>query len=816
METILQDIKYSFRMLAKNIGFTIVAVLALALGTGANTAIFSIVNGVLLHPLPYGEPDKVMMVWVNNLKTGKNQQPISVPDFEDYRKQSQAFDQLAAFSYQDFNLIGEGEPEHLTGSIVTANFFSTLGVTPIHGRVFLPEEDQPGANRVVILSHGLWQRRFASDPDIVGKSILLNDAPFVIVGITPANFRAPEKKDEIWVPLSMDGGDAIRVPSVVAPDTINKRSSRFLLGIGRLKPGFSREQAQKEMETIAGRLEEQYKDTNTSVSLQVVPIEQHLIGDIRPALLILLAAVGFVLLIACANVANLLLARATARQKEFSIRTALGATRFRLIRQLMTESLILGLIGGILGLLIAFSGIRLLKAINPANIPRLDEIGIDIKVLGFTILISILTGIIFGLIPAIQASSPDLNETLKEGARGSTGGIRRNRLRSIFVIIEVSLATVLLIGAGLMIKSFLSLQNVDPGFNPNDVLTMRITLPQSKYSEDQQVRDFFGQVLDRVKALPGVQSAGAAIMLPLSEDKATLRFTIDGRPPATPNERLLANYRSISPDYFRAIGISLKSGRVFTDQDNERSPGVVILNETMAKTYWPEGDALGKHLTIPSSGNNSREIVGIVGDVKHSGLDTESGTEMYVPYLQTPWPFMSLVVRTSSPPTSLARSVRDQVYAVDSNQPVYEIKTMQEMVSDSISQPRLYTVLLGTFSAVALLLAAIGIYGVMSYSVNQRKHEIGIRMALGATRGNILKLIVGQGMILALIGLGLGVGAAVVLTRLMESLLFGVSARDLMIFISIPVLLAFVAFLACYVPARRATKVDPMVALRYE
>jgi putative ABC transport system permease protein len=589
-----------------------------------------------------------------------------------------------------------------------------------------------------------------------------------------------------------------------------------LKAAARLKPGVTTAQAQADLEIIAGRLQDQYKDTNAGVSVNVISLRKQIVGDVESALIILLAAVGCVLLIACANVANLLLARASGRQKEIAVRSALGARRFRLIRQLLTESIMLSIIGGALGFLAAYGGIKLLVALNPPNIPRLAEVGLDSRVLAFTFAVAILTGLIFGLAPALQASKPDLNETLKEGARGSTGGLSRQRLRSALVVSEVALTVLLLIAAGLMLKSFYSLQQVNPGFDPRNTLTMLVNLPSSKYADDHQVESFYEQTLNAISLLPGVQSVGAVTSLPLTTTVIEkLRFTVEGHPPASPSEVPRANIRRISPDYFTAMRIALVKGRFFTERDREGSPPVAIINETMAARYWPGEDPVGRKLTIPSLGA-AREVVGVVADVKHSSLSTESGVEAYVPYLQKPLTIMALVVHTASEPLRMTGAVRSAILSVDRNQPVYDIRTMEQVVSDSISQSRLYTLLLGVFASLAVILAAIGIYGVMSYSVTQRVHEIGIRMALGAQRGDILRMVVGQGMFLTLIGVVIGLVAAFLLTRVMETLLFGVSAKDLTTFVGIPLVLTVVALLSTYIPARRATRIDPMIALRYE
>jgi len=719
------------------------------------------------------------------------------------------------------------EPDHLEGLMTSANYFSTLGAPIATGRGFQSDEDQPGAPRVAIISDGLWKRRFGADPKIVGQTITLNGGSFTVVGIASRDFQSPvpDENPQVWIPLSFDGGDRLRIPSSTNPELLHNRRGRFLKLAARLRPGVTPAETQADLDTIASRLQEQYKDTNTSVGAAVIPVRKHLLGNIEPALFILLASVGCVLLIACANVANLLLARGSSRRKEMSIRAALGAGRLRLIRQLLTESVLLSLVGGTLGLLMAYGGIRLLVSLNPPNIPRLTEINVDSRVLGFTYLIAVTTGIIFGLAPAMEASKPDLNETLKEGSRGSTGGIGRRRIRSTLVVTEVALTVLLLIAAGLMLKSFYSLQRVNPGFNPENTLTMLVNLPTVKYSGDREITSFYEQALDRIKSLPGVKAAAVISSLPLTTTVIErLRFTVEGHPPPSPSEVPRANIRRISDGYFETIRISLVDGRYFTERDRADSVPVVIINQTMATRHWPGENPIGRRLIIPSMGTAPREVVGVVADVKHSSLDTESGVEVYVPCLQKPFPLMTVLVRTTSEPLQMTGAVRESILSVDSNQPVYGTRTMQQVVSDSMSQPRLYSSLFGIFAGLAVVLAAVGIYGVMSYSVSQRAHEIGIRMALGAERGHILRMIVGKAMLLTLIGttigvmaaLALGVVAAFVLAQAMETLLFGVGVRDLFIFVIVPLVLALVALASCYIPARRATRIDPMIALRYE
>ena len=817
MENLMQDLRFGFRSLIKNPGFSIVAIIALALGTGANTAIFSVVNGVLLRPLPYENPDRLVLIWGHNATTARD--ALSVPDFQDYRDQNQVFDQMCAFAYDDFIMEMGDEPEHLEGLMTSANYFSTLGVQIAQGRAFQSEEDQPGATRVAIIGDGLWKRRFGSDPNIVGQTLSLNGAKFTVIGIASSAFQSPipEENPQVWVPFSFDGGDRLRIPSSVSPELLRNRRGRFLKVAARLRSGVTASQAQANIETIASHLQEQYKDTNAGVSVVLIPLRKHLVGEVESALIILLASVAGVLLIACANVANLLLARGAGRQKEISIRSALGAGRLRLIRQLLTESLLLSVSGGTLGLFAAYGGVRLLIYLNPPNIPRLSEISIDGRVLGFTFLVAILTGLIFGLAPALEASKPDLNETLKEGSRGSTGGIGRRRISSTLVVSEVALTVLLLIAAGLMLKSFYSLQSVNPGFDPENTLTMIVNLPTLKYSDDSQIRSFYEQALASIKSLPGVKAAAVISSLPLTTTVIErLRFTVEGHPPPSPSEVPRANIRRISDGYFETMRISLVDGRFFTERDRADSTPVVIINQTMANRHWPGENPIGRRLIIPSMGTAPREVAGVVADVKHSSLDTESGVEVYVPYLQKPFALMTVLVRTTSEPLQMTGAVRESILSVDSNQPIYGTRTMQQVVSDSMSQSRLYSSLLGIFAGLAVVLAAVGIYGVMSYSVSQRAHEIGIRMALGAERGHILRMIVGKAMLLTLIGTTIGVVGALILTRAMETLLFGVGVRDLLIFVIVPVVLALVSLLSCYIPARRATRIDPMIALRYE
>jgi putative ABC transport system permease protein len=810
MATLWQDLRYGARMLLRNPGFALVAVVTLALGIGANTAIFSVVNAVLLRPLPYGDPEQLVRIGGANLRIGKEMGSFSPQDFYDWKERNTVFESIAAYDGWSPSLTGVGDPEKIEAGRVSASFFSILRAQPARGRAFLPGEDERGNHLVVVLSHRLWQRRFGSDPAIIGKQITLSAVSYTVIGVMPATFETPRLtgamlvEPELWAPFAPDLNDWTRDSRAVDA------------GLARLKPGVTLEQAAAEMKAIAGQLEQQYPETNAGAGVSLASLHESLVGKTRAALLLFLAAVGFVLLIACANVANLLLARAASRQKEIAIRTALGANRPRIIRQLLTESILLAALGGALGLLLALWATDLLVAGAADVIPRLGEIKMDGLALGFIALVSLVTGIAFGLAPALQASKPDLNEMLKEGGRMSGAGVGNRRARNLLVIAEVAVSLVLLVGAGLLIKSFLRLQEVKPGFNPEHVLAMEMFLPGAKYPEEYQHVAFFEQVLTRARALPGVEAAGVVSVLPISENYDRFGFTVENEPPTPTGEGPSADRYMVSPGYLQALGIPLLRGRQFNEQDDRDAPPVVIVNETFARNYWPSGDAVGRRVRTGDEKNPWREVVGVVADVKQYGLDTPSTLQLYLPHQQSPSQQMVLVVRTKGDPEGQIASVRNEVWAVDKDQPVYNIRTMEQLLSKSVAQRRFNMLLLGIFAAVAMALAAIGLYGVMAYSVTQRTHEIGIRMALGAQAQDVLKMVVGQGMLLALIGVGIGLVAALALTRLISSLLYGVSATDPMTFVGVSLLLSLVALMACYIPARRATRVDPMVALRYE
>jgi putative ABC transport system permease protein len=816
METLFQDLRYGLRMLLKNPGFSAAAVLALGLGIGGNTAIFSVVNAVILRPLPYKDPVRLVELRRSDRHTGLALKwpatQTSYPNFLDWRDQSQSFENLGAYWVPiPFNVAGEARPEMVSGLRVSYGVFAALGVQPILGRIFFSEEDQPGRNDVVLLSHGFWQRRFGSDRSLIGKTITVNYRPHTVVGVMPPGFNfplvlpnRPSEEMALWVPL---GTELRNEP---------RGWNRYLV-VGRLNPGISIEQAQQDLDRVSARLARQYPDTNKFMGAKVVSLQEQGVAGVRPALLIFSSAIGFVLLVACANVANLLLARAAARSREIAIRQALGACRFRLIRQFLTESMLLGLIGGTSGLLLASWGIGILTAMGPKTIPRLAETTIDVRVLGFTLLLSLLVGILFGLVPALQASRSTLKEALKEGGARSVTAFRGRRIGSFLIVSEIALALVLMMGAGLLIKSFMRLLQVDPGFQTEKILTMAIWLPQSKYPHPRQWAAFFQRVLEQVETLPGTEFAGLVNGAPLGLGSSHPGFVIEGRPPSAPGEPgPNADHRVISPHYFSTMGILLLKGRWFTLHDKEGTPDVAIINETAAQSYWPNEDPIGRRLGFGYDRFRWRQIVGVVKNVKQYGLDKPSEAEMYFPQLQEPSPFMVLVVRATSDPNKLIAAVQSQVWAVDKDLPVFDVKTMDERLSNSVSERRFQMLLLGTFAAIALLLAVIGIYGVMSYSVTQRTHEIGIRMALGAQQQNIFKLVAGQGMILTVVGVAIGLAGAFALTRLISGLLFGVVPTDPPTFVAVPLFLAAVALLAAYLPARRAAKVDPLVALRHE
>jgi putative ABC transport system permease protein len=807
MDTVIKDVRFGIRGLLKRPAFTAIAVLTLALGIGANTSIFSVVNAVLLRPLPYPQPDQLVVLRETSAQ-GRVTESVSAGDFLDWRQQSQTFENMAAYRYESLNVTGSDRPERLAGLIANSNLFSVLKVQPLLGRPFLPEDQGTGDARIVVISYGVWLRRFASDPEVTNRKLTINGRDLAIVGVMPPGFDFPGDT-ELWVPARSTVPEHILRPTA---DMTQDRTNGYLDVIGRLKPGVTIEQAQADLNVIANRLAQQYPDSNQARGVKAFSLHERLVGDLRSTLLILFGAVGFVLLIAGANVANLLLARGATRQKEFAVRRALGASRARLVRQLLTESVLLTSVGGLLGLLLAQWTMRPLLSLVPAGVHGLNDTRIEVNVLLFTFGISVLAGIFFGLVPALQNSSTGLNDALKESTRGVGVSPSRNRARSFLIVSEICLSLVLLVGAGLMIKSFILVQRVNPGFQTAAIQTARLTLPPAKYPEKRQQAEFFRSVIDQLKSSPNVDLAAAISRLPLTAGNSDRSIEVEGRP-IDPHEGLVVDYRSISPNYFRTMGIPLLRGRDFSDQDNSTAPATVIVNEQLAQRVFAS-DPIGKRLRIEGS-EEWMEVIGVTGNVKHFGLEAPVNPEMYVSYQKFPWPFMSVVTRGRNG-GDLSNEIRSSVWRVDRDEPVSEVVTMDLLISRSLADRRLNMLLLGIFGGVALVLAAIGIYGVISHSVSQRTHEIGLRMALGAGTSDVIKLILKNGMTPALLGVALGLIGAFALTRLMRSLLFGVTTTDFQTFASVAVMLLAVALLACYIPARRATKVDPLVALRYE
>jgi len=813
MDMLWQDLRYGVRMLVKSPGFTAVAVLTLALGIGANTAIFSVTHAVLLRALPYGDADRLVIVWEKNQRTEQN--VISPANFFNWQEQNSVFAGLAAFFDTRNSLSGDGEPEEVPGQITTDNLFSVLGVQAMLGRTFTPEDGKPGQNNVVVISYGLWQRRFGGDSNVIGRKVILNAVEHTVIGVLP-----PEVKWHVRRNSQTGRAAELWKPWAITSD-LRQFRGRFICAVARLRDGVTLQQARAEMGTIAGRLAEQYKQFNSGYGINVVPLRQQFAGEIRLALLVLAGAVGFVLLIACANVANLLLARASARQKEIAVRAALGAGRVRILRQLLTESLLLAALGGVAGLVLAWWGTKVLVSLSPPELGDFQHVEISAPVLGFTFAVVLLTGVVFGLVPATEASKIRLSGTLKETGRSLAGNTRSRRLGSALVVAEIALALVLLLGAGLLVRSFLRLQGVDTGFNARNVLTMRVALPGApgaRYNDDAKRINFFTQALERMQTLPGIEAVGAINYTPFLGLGTTTGFDIEGRPrPPTVQAMNSTGVCVTDQNFFRALEIPLKRGRLFTEQEVREKRNVVVINEALAKKYFPNEDPLGRRLTIALSPQPvPTEIIGIVGDAKHTGLDQQTEPMSYWPIAQGPYPFMTFVLRTRGEPAAVAAAVRHVVQTLDPQQPIGEVRTLSSLVGDSIARQRFNTLLLAVFAVVALLLSAVGIYGVMSYGVAQRTHEVGIRTALGATAADILRLVLKQGMKLTLLGVAVGMLAAVTLTRLLKNLLFSVGATDPLTFVTLPLLLASVALLACYLPARRAAKVDLLVALRYE
>jgi putative ABC transport system permease protein len=800
------DLIYADRGLRRKPLFTATAVLTLALGIGANSAIFTVVSAVLLRPLPYPTPDRLMMLWTYNPRQGYNKDVSAYPNFDDWRRQSASFEGMSAYFDANFTLTQAGDPAQIEGAIVTPGFFETLGVAPALGRTFGAREGAAGGARVAILSHGLWQTRFGGDPAIVGRTVMLNSVSHGVLGVMPASFAHPDTA-AVWTPLA---------PSERLVPVMQSRTSYWLQVVGRLKPWIDRRAAQSEMDMIASALERQYPDANAGIGVRLVPMHEEIVGDVRQPLLILFGTAVLVLLIACANVANLVLARAASRQRELAIRTALGAGRRRLIAQLLTESLVLATVGGAAGLLLAAWGIQALPSLAPANLPRLTGVRIDTSVILYTSLASLVTGLVFGAAPALQSAAATAGEFLKERGRAESQGARGRRLRAAFAIAEVAVALVLVIGAGLLVRSFVAMNKVDLGFEPRGILAVRVELPRARYSQDAQITAFFNDLASRLRALPGVQSIGLGSSIVRALQSSTL--SVHGRPAPDPNVRNLAvPYDSVTPEFFTTLRIPLRRGRLFTSADGPPTPRVVVVNESLARRFFPDDDALGKRVTYDDPTDAQARwltIVGIVADTRRGGVDREPRAELYYPLTQLPDRRMYVLVRTSGDPLALVRPAQAQVWAIDSNQPTASVRSVEAILADAQANRRFTTLLLGLFSIVALALAAIGIYGVIAYSTAQRVQEIGIRMALGASRTNVLTSVLKEAVVIGVVGLAVGMAAALALTRFLSGLLFGVGARDPMTFVALPLGLLLVAVLAALIPATRAVRVNPLVALR--
>ncbi len=810
MTTLMNDLRFGLRMLLKTPVVTIVAIVALTLGIGANTAIFSVVNGVLLRSFPYAEPEQLVLVWEKREGGRTDQNVINLANFSDWKEQNQVFSDMAVFFDRSFNLTSDGEPEEIPTQLATTNLFSVLGTSPLLGRTFAADEGGPGKPSVMIISYGLWQRRFGGDPGIVGRQVTFNNQPATIVGVMPASFgwhiqrgTQASKPADVWVPFPIT--NEMRV-----------RRGRFASSVARMKPGVTIDQARREMDLIAARLAQQYHDFNATWGVNVVPLRTQFTGQIRTPLLIVLGAVGLVLLIACANVANLLLARASSRSKEIAVRAGLGASRWRIARQLLTESVLLSLIGGVLGVLVAWWGTKALVALSPPALMDLQRVSVNLPVLGFTLGLSLLTGLVFGLVPALVASRVDLQGSLKEGGKGLGGGVGSHRVRNVFVVTQVALALVLLISAGLLVKSFNRLQAVDPGFNAENLLTVRVSLPAAKYNTDQKRIDFFQQAVAQMRAIPGVVSVGAINTPPFTGLYAGTGVEVDGQV-LPPEQELKTGVCVTDANYFQTMQIPLTRGRLYTAQEATEMRHLVVVNEAFVRQNLGGRDPIGRQLTIYMKDKPPpTEIVGVVADNKHLGLDIEVEPMSYWPHPELVYPGMTIMLRTTTDPNAVAGAARGVIRALDPQQPIGEISTMENLLSVSVARARFSASLLGVFSIVALVMAAVGIYGVMSYTVLQRTHEIGVRMALGAQTLDVLKLVVKKGIILGAVGVVIGLVGSFAATRLMKSLLFEVTTTDKATFALVSLALFFITLLACYVPARRATKVDPLKALRYE
>jgi len=822
MNALAQDIRYALRAFARNPGFTLAAVLSLAIGIGANTSIFSVANALLLRSLPYKNADRLVILWNRSPGLNITEDWFSPAQYLDIKNGHQGFEQLAIAIGGNFNLTGEGEPERVGVARVSSNLLPMLGVSAARGRLFMPEQDSPGTAATAVLTDGMWARRYGRDPRILGKSITVNGQPYEVVGILPQNFTLPREV----LPL-LDGTEQTEIflPLPLAAGAAQTRTNEDYNIVGKLKPGVTVAQAQAEMDTITARLRRDYPENyppNGGLTFSILPLLEQVVGNVRPALLVLLGSVAFVLLIACANVANLLLSRAVGRQQEIAVRTALGASRWRIVRQLLTESVLLALGGGALGILICLWSVQWMRLLGTKSIPRLQDVGIDGRVLLFTVLLSVCSGILFGLVPALRVSRLDLNSTLKDASRGSasTSAVwgRGNNVRRLLVVTELALSVVLLIGAGLLIRSFARLQNVSPGFSPHNVLTFDLTMTGKKYGDKQALLNTYRQLWERLEHVPGVTASGGVTSLPLSQAYAWTPITVEGRAPLPGEKFLNADERVVGGHYFEAMGIPLRRGRLFNQQDDASKPPVLVVDEYMAEQLWPGQDPIGKriHIVELPSDDPWQTVVGVVGRVKQDTLDSDPRIAFYLPQTQYPTRAMTVALRSGANPTGVLSAVRNELKNLDPDLPMYDVRTMQQRVDESLARRRFSMLLLAVFAGVALTLATVGIYGVMAYLVSQGTREIGIRIALGATQHNILSLIVRQGMALALAGVAIGLAGAFLLTRLIRGLLFGVAATDPVTFVGIALLLALVALLASYIPARRAARVDPLVALRYE
>lgn len=812
------DLQYAIRLLLKNPVVTAVAVLTLALGIGANTAIFSVLNAVVLRPLPYAEPDRLVMVW--ETLAGNDRRSAAPGNFNDWREQNKTFSDMAATFYGNFNLTGDGEPERVNGSTVTSNLMTTLGVSTQLGRTFQIEDDQHQDQRLVILSDGLWRRRFGADATVVGKSITIDETSYTVIGVMGSGFSYPVKS-ELWV-LGRDRNAVSMslISQFPTNDWAHERDAHFISVVGRLKPGVTLAQAQSDMAGIASRLERDFPDTNSGLGSNVISLHTQIVGNTKTLLSILLGAVALVLIIACTNVASLLLARATKRDREFAIRRAVGASRWRLIRQLLTESVVLSLAGGLAGLGLAIWTVNLFIKLNPGDIPRLNEASVDLQLLCFTFAVSLLTGIAFGLWPAWHATGGSLNQSLKEAGSRSSEGKQRRRSRNVLIITELALAQVMLVGAGLLIMSYVRVSQIDPGFRSENVLSAKIAPAASKYPDTRSRIQFYSQVIEKLQALPGVTSAGMVMNLPLSGASMNRGFTAEGRPDPKPDENISMDYQVVSRDYFSTLNIPVLRGRSFAASDTENSARVIVINDAMARRYWPNEDPVGKRMAIGESSKDTswRTIVGVVGDVRHASLTEAPVPTAFIDYRQDleSWPRMAFVLKTSGEPASLSSAVRTSLVSIDPGQPVYAVEPMDKLVSTDVAPRRFVLLLVGSLALVALSLAAVGIYSIISFSVSERTREIGIRMALGAKRADVLRMVLGQGMTVAVVGIVVGLAIALGLTRLLTTLLFSISATDPATFFLVGVILTVIALMACYLPARRATRVDPLVALKEE